>query len=236
MFRGPDRWSLSHGKSRVTVPFDPATLSPTLWYKLSDSATILEAAADAAEVGDAISEIGDKSGNADHLTQATSGKRAVYSQSGSILYAAFDGVDDGYSASSVALGSNVDVFMTANHTSDTAFIDLFSVGGGSKFLGCGETHASASYGGAGSPTILVNGSSIGTSRTNYRTAVDGLGWQVIAWYGADLSTWGTFQIGDYDTTYDLIGGVAEIFVVPALTAGQRTQMTTYMGAGVGLTL
>lgn len=236
MFRGPGRWSLSHGKSRVTVPFDPTTLSPTLWYKLSDGATILEAAADTAEVGDAISEIGDKSGNADHLTQATAGKRAVYSQSGSILYAAFDGADDGYSASSVTLGSNVDVFLTANHTSDTAFIDLFSGLAGSKYLGCGESHASDSFGGAGTPTILVNGSSIGSSRTAYHTAVNGAGWQVIAWYGADLSTWGTFQLGDYDTVYDLIGGVAEIFVAPALTAGQRTQMTTYMGSGVGLTL
>lgn len=66
--------------------YDPSDLS-TLWQ---DTAGTTPVTAD----GQSVARIDDKSGNGNHLTQATASKRPVYRTAGGLHWLLFDGVDD----------------------------------------------------------------------------------------------------------------------------------------------
>lgn len=221
---------------------DPSTMTLSLWYDPSDGATVYEAAADPAEIGDAVSQIDDKSGNAKHGTQATAGRRPIYSQSGAILYLALDGAGsgggDGFTAASTTLPSDADVFMAVNvNASDTAFVAMFSGAGGSKYISHGEPALVNSYSGAGTPSaVRVNGAALSDMLAQrVYTALSGTGWKILEYNNVNLSTWGTFDWGFYDNLYALQAGVGGIIVKPAVS-GERSALRTWLGAKVGLTL
>lgn len=67
------------------------------WYDPSDISTLFQDSAGTTPVtasGDPVGKMLDKSGNGLHATQSTSGKRPIYTVSGSLAYLAFDATDD----------------------------------------------------------------------------------------------------------------------------------------------
>jgi hypothetical protein len=93
--------------------FDPATLfaSGELggWYDPSDLSTLFQDTAGTVPVtaaGQAVARINDKSGNVNHLTQATPAARPLYQTGGGLHWLDFDGTDD-FMAS--AAGKTVDL-------------------------------------------------------------------------------------------------------------------------------
>lgn len=90
--------------------FSPASLSPSAWYDPSDLSTLFQDSAGTTPVtadGDPVGKMLDKSGNGNHLTQATAGSRPLYKTSGGLSWLLFDGVDDYLIGGDVLdLGSN----------------------------------------------------------------------------------------------------------------------------------
>lgn len=77
--------------------FTPASLSPTGWYDPSDITTLFQDSAGTVPVtasGDPVGRMNDKSGNDNHLTQATASARPIYTVAGAVKYLLFDGIDD----------------------------------------------------------------------------------------------------------------------------------------------
>lgn len=73
------------------------------WYDPSDISTLWQDSARTIPVtahGDPVGAIDDKSGNGNHLIQATAGFRPLYQVAGALKYLMFDGVDDRLSAAS----------------------------------------------------------------------------------------------------------------------------------------
>lgn len=64
--------------------FDPLSLSPVAWYDAGDPTTLFDASTGGSLVADGglVARWEDKSGNGNHLTQSTSGKRPVYDADG----------------------------------------------------------------------------------------------------------------------------------------------------------
>lgn len=87
--------------------FGPSSLSPVAWYDPSDQATLFQDSAGTTPVtatGQPVGKMLDKSGNGNHLTQATAASRPTYTLSGEIAWLAFDGVDD-YLAGTLPIAS-----------------------------------------------------------------------------------------------------------------------------------
>lgn len=67
------------------------------WYDPSDLSTLFQDSAGTTPVtadGDPVGKMLDKSGNGNHLLQATAGKRPLYKTSGGLSWLQFDGTDD----------------------------------------------------------------------------------------------------------------------------------------------
>ena len=88
--------------------FDPLTLSPTLWLDASDASTLYDATSGGSLVAASgtIARWEDKSGNALHLTQATSGARPVRETS---VQNGLDGVFFGSASVNSIFAASVDV-------------------------------------------------------------------------------------------------------------------------------
>jgi len=76
------------------------------WWDPSDLSTMFQDSAGTTPVtanNDPVGKILDKSGNGNHLTQATAGKRPLYKTSGGLSWLEFDGVDDFLSIASMTV-------------------------------------------------------------------------------------------------------------------------------------
>lgn len=83
------------------MSFDPLSLfgqgQAGAWYDPSDLSTLFQDSAGTTPVtahGQPVGRINDKSGNGNHLTQATAGRRPLYQDDSSGKYLLFDGTDD----------------------------------------------------------------------------------------------------------------------------------------------
>ncbi len=91
---------LGLGAVRRGASFNPATLFAGQaggWYDPSDSTTLFQDSAGATPVtasGQSVGRISDKSGNGNHLIQATGGRLPIYQDDASGKYLLFDGIDD----------------------------------------------------------------------------------------------------------------------------------------------
>lgn len=85
--------------------FTPASLSPTAWYDPSDLATVWQDSARTtpASVNGVVGALDDKSGNGNHLIQATGAAKPILRQSGALYWIETDGVDDYMDATGVAM-------------------------------------------------------------------------------------------------------------------------------------
>lgn len=93
------RGLVSTGAAASAPAFDPSTLftggyAGGAWAMTAANLRQSSAGTGAVVNGDPVGYVMDLSGNGKHLTQATSGKRPTYVESGGVSYLDFDGVDD----------------------------------------------------------------------------------------------------------------------------------------------
>jgi hypothetical protein len=104
----------------------PLSLSPAAWYDPSDTSTLWKDTAGTDPVttdGDAVARIDDKSGNDNHLIQATAANRPLYKTSGGLHWLLFDGTDGLVSSAAATLtdGSGQwSSYAAAHSTSDAS--------------------------------------------------------------------------------------------------------------------
>ncbi len=111
--------------------FSPASISGLqFWYK-SDAGAFNDAGSTLATNGQTVQQWNDQSGNSRNLTQATSGKRAIYNtnQLNNLPGILFDGTDDFFSVSgtnimSVTSGSTSTWFVVAKPLIDSQLLAL----------------------------------------------------------------------------------------------------------------
>ena len=222
------------GSSGGGASFNPATLSPYLWYAPNDAATIFQTTDTSTPGvdGQPCGRVNDKSGNGYNAVQATAGFRSVWSSAG---YLTFDGVDDGLSpAVAETFSTSCDVFVGIKPNADTQYI--IGLGGGGGFFGCAQSgNGGLTTSGAGTPTTRVNGTVVTDTRDALYTAIGAVP-ALFELNGADLATtFGNISIANYGG-FELSGRIYSYFICPALSAGNRALARTYFGAQMGLTL
>lgn len=89
---------------RASLDASISAMSPTAWYDVAPGRVFTDTSrTTAANVGDAVAAVADRSGNSLHVTQSTSGARPILRQTaGGLYYLEWDGTDDYLSG-----GSNV---------------------------------------------------------------------------------------------------------------------------------
>lgn len=90
-------FGLGLGGGGGVAAFTPLSLSPTAWYDPSDITTLFQDSAGTTPVaasGDPVGKMLDKSGNGNHVIQATAAARPIYTVAGALKYLLMDGVDD----------------------------------------------------------------------------------------------------------------------------------------------
>lgn len=106
----PQRYLMPHAALRVSgvAPFSPLDLGAKLrtWWDYTDVSNLWQSDGGAGSVSadtDPVGQVADKSGNAKHLLQATSGNKPAYRTAG---YVQFDGTDDYLSIASAGFTIN----------------------------------------------------------------------------------------------------------------------------------
>lgn len=77
--------------------FDPSTVSPSMWLDPSDLTSLFQDDAGTTPVAannDPVGKCNDKSGNGNHIAQATAGARPLYMTGSGLHWIDFDGVDN----------------------------------------------------------------------------------------------------------------------------------------------
>ena len=124
------------------VPFSPLSLFANgekgAWYDFTDTANIFSDTAGTTPItnGGAIARINDKSGNSNHISQATAGNRPLWTSAGNASYAAFDGSNDHLASTATIDWTGVDevsVYAILTKNSDAAAAIWLTSGGTNAF-------------------------------------------------------------------------------------------------------
>jgi hypothetical protein len=223
--------------------FDPATLSPIAWYDPSDITTLYQDSGATTPVtadGDPFGYIGDKSGNGNHMVQATAGKRPVYKTTGglkSLLYTS--GNSSAITAASAFTGAYEAVI--GLNVSDTGFFaEWLDNGSGSYLLRTNTALNSGSnrtlYENTGGNAEFANAANI-----TYVNSVQTLSYTINAAYVIRLGPRGTGgqgkSLGSVTNARFPSGSVyGLIFFSNNLVSGDRASLDTWMGEKAGIAL
>ena len=125
------------------------------WYDPSDLATLWKDTAGTDPVtadGDAVARIDDKSGNGNHLTQATAAARPLYKTAGGLHWLDFDGTDDRLATGAFTITQPLDRISAVHQVAWTANDIIFgdnAVNFGGLLQQSGTTPAIRIYSGLG---------------------------------------------------------------------------------------
>lgn len=235
--------SLSLTARSGSASFTPASLAPSAWYDPSDLATVWENSGRTipASVNGVVGALDDKSGNGNHLIQATTAAKPILRLISGVYWLEFDGVDDFMARGAAVTGMTAPcTFMTTlrNFVPDTSFLlHKNSAASGDKYLGVivsGGGGSTADNAGAANPLNLkVNGTGVADVRGTVYTAI-GTGAAVFE-YGSVNANTSDFTVSGY-TGFEFNGYWAGCLILPVLSAGDLNSLRTYQGNKVGLTL
>jgi hypothetical protein len=123
-----------------------------LWYDYSDLSTVFQDAAGTipGAVGSVVGLVRDKSGRGNHASQATTSKKPILRQSGSLFYLQFDGVDDALVTGNMDLSASdkLSLFVALDKLSNAAlgiFAELQTVGSNGTFRFSAPENTSGPY-------------------------------------------------------------------------------------------
>lgn len=211
------------------------------WYDPSDISTLFQDTAATTPVtanNDPVGRINDKSGNGNHLLQATAGKRPLYKVSGSFSWVQLDGTDDFMQKAFTLNQPNMRVtgIRMLGWTNGRYIFDGGS-DNASVLFQTGSTPNIEMYSGAFGPastdaavnadvtvTETFNGASSKLSINGGTDATGDAGTQAAAGFALGTATAGTCS------NYRFYGGVA---IGRILTASELASMHTYLTAKMG---
>lgn len=227
----------------ATATWTPADITTYFWIDPSDISTLFTdsggtTAVTAAE--DPIGRAADKSGNSRHATQSTSDNRPLYKVDGSIKSFLMDGSNDSLRVSAASgLSTDMDFFMAVKRTSTANNIFLYGTNSG-VFAGTVQSGSTSSPdANAGTPTYYVDGTLVSpTQRGALHTALGSGAWHVLEIRNVSASSisngtslgWCDYS-GFKASAY--IGGIV---LANALSSANRSNLRTWLGAKVGLTI
>lgn len=228
----------------TTTTFSPTSIAGcSLWLDGADSASVIRTTT--------VSQWSDKSGNARHITQATTGNQPTYSSTSNAVV--FTG--NQYLNIPTALAATTpvyNIFVVERRASANVmfFIGGYGVGSGNTalILGYNATNVShhttahitdcqvtiPSYAGASEPTKLNRYSYTGSTRS---TSINGDSLSTSQSFSATLTTWTNPNVGiGFGTIYGYIGNIHEIiFYNATLTNTQQQTIEGYLAQKWGLT-
>jgi hypothetical protein len=196
-----------------------------------------------ANVGDAVAFMRDLSGNGKHATQPTTAARPLLRQdtSGS-YYLEFDGVDDRLiSSQNAPTAADMDLFIGLDASSDgndfMLLSDGYIISGGRYIFIADDADVSAGFVRVGSPSVFMDGQSIGSTRNDVFDATRG-GPHVAEAQSLDMSDFTSFlSIGNWGgPNFRLNGKIFGIILAESLTADEITYARSYLARLSGVTL
>jgi len=224
--------------------FTPASLTTSAWYDPSDMASLFQDSAGTVAVtatGQPVGRMNDKSGNARHLLQATAASRPIFTIASGLSYLQFDGVDDGMASAATVFPASVDAFFAINNAAnDLSYVTCLDPGdAGNRYIGVAASGSGAvTYAAASGPvTDVVNGVAVATPTTRdlLYTAIGSTAGKVYEGQAAMLGTWTVLAIANFGG-FEFSGRHYGIVVAPVLSAANRAQVRTYLGAKAGIVL
>jgi hypothetical protein len=218
------------------------------WYDPADLGTLFQDDARTVPVtasGQTVGGIADKSGNGNHLAQATASFRPVYTESGGLRFLQFDGVDDRLDCAALAASwaGRVETFSGLRLTGGTTFYPHDCVTGG-RLSHSGVTASAASLFRTAtasftpSPALAVNTDYVFTAIGDGANSIVGVNAQISGALNAGASTVASLRIGArQDMAQRHTGRIYGLALFHAtLTAAQQSAMRSWMAARSGVTL
>ena len=219
--------------------FDPLDLSPALWYDASDSSTLYDAGGSLVAADGAVARWEDKSGNARHATQSTSGKRPLRKTSivNSLDVLRFDGTDDALTHAYDSSG-NVTIFaVIVKRSTQAAYRTILAMGastsaGTSFYANMSGSNRWGTYSSAAQPATTAISNNVAYLLTMVDSSASGQAFYLdgVADGTGTGNTIGesTKNVGGAGSTF-LNADFAEILVYPsALGSADRAAVETYL--------
>ncbi len=223
------------------------------WYDPSDLSSMFQDSAGTVPVtatGQPVGRINDKSGNGNHATQATTAAKPTYTESGGLKYLLFDGVDDFITQTAafgaalaqpnaVAMGVKIDTLASVRGAHNTFFdttaaadqrIFQDNLDDGLKLFAGGTVNASG--GTLAALSYVINGIFDGVSSRNRVNGVNGATVTVGAGTLAQMRL-GANGGGNNPMSGRIYGAIIRD---TAFSAGEITQVDTYLASKSGVTL
>ena len=229
---------------KTPVPtWSPADITTYFWLDPSDISTLFTDSAGTTAVtaaDDPIGRLADKSGNSRHAKQSTSGYRPLYKVDGSIKSFFMDGSDDSLRVTtSSGLSSDMDFFMAVKRTSTANNIFFWGTAANNYSAVAQSGSTSSPDSNAGTPTYYVDGTLVSpTQRGALHTALGSESWHVLEIRNVNASAMSYTSVGwcDYNTGFKASAYIGGIVLANALSSTNRSNLRTWLGAKVGLTL
>ena len=240
---GTNQWERAALSS--LVPFTPTSIEGLqAWYDASDASTLFDATSGGSLVAadGAVARWQDKSSNAIHATQSTSGSRPVRkanAQNG-LGVIRLDGSDDYLEIAPTNLATNFTMFWAFKPNTASYTLLATTTGGGARFMVIG-TSLYNDYYGSGAVTINTTATTgTGILRTYRRSSGTLQSWlngvsQGTVGFGSTLS--GHTQIGRIhdQSTYNLSGDMYEVLIYnAALTDADKAAVESYLQTKWGI--
>jgi len=262
--------AVNNALSSGSAPFSPLSLfsggEQGGWYDPSDLSTLWQDDARTTPVttdGQTVGCMDDKSGNGNHLKQATAGKRPQYKTSGGLHWLAFDGVDDALASTSIDFSTSdkISIFFAGykpiNQTSILAEISTNTGGNTGSFYALigndsgyfnswisrargnaasvnGQSATTAVFSGADTANLIIKHDISGDLSTISRNGTAGT---------SGIADKGAGNFGNYplyvgsraESSLYFNGKIYGLTIVSKLTVtGEDTDMKTYLDAKAGL--
>ena len=229
----------------TTTTFSPTSITGcSLWLDGADAATLTQG-------GGTVSQWSDKSGNARHITQATTGNQPTYSSTSNAVV--FTGSQ--YLNIPTALAATTPVytiFVVERRASANVmfFIGQYNLMSANTALILGYNSATVShhttayvsdcqvtvptYAGASEPMRINRYDYTGTTRATF---INGGALSTTQSFSATLTTWSSANVGiGFGTIYGYIGNIHEIiFYNATLTTTQQQTIESYLAQKWGMT-
>ncbi len=209
----------------VSAAFSPASLFTASekggYWDVQDTTSMFQNSngTTAAAVNSPVGYVADKSGNGNHLVQATGAARPTLRQAGAYYYLESDGVDDSISVSFPALFNDTLVMIAGRYVSGSNVFRLQATNG----------NASAAYWDASWVALLANGTSALVAPPTTNTDA------VVGVTGNSATNNGTAHIGATDTALNTGGtglGAFQQFTAGAHQPGANFSASRFFGGVV----
>lgn len=205
--------------------FDPLTLSPAAWWDFSDASSVTLNSGN-------VSQINDKSGNTQHITQGTASRQPLYSlaaQNGRNV-AVFDGTNDTLSRNPFGLAQPFTVFSVIKVTGLASEGNIKLVWGSGSFPSqyvrtTSGTGRWSSYGGANlNATSPVTDSNFHVLVSTFDGASSSIrldGSDIVTGSLGAIALSGNFYVGSDGASGFWNGAIASILLCPTPSAAAR---------------